>query len=70
MREKTMPSVRIRRMLDPGHKYGSQAYVMKPEEGGLMHCAPNKKAAKGPIAFTRPVASRTKVALDAKNPQL
>jgi hypothetical protein len=39
---------------------------MKPEDGGLMHCAPNKNAAKGPMAFTNPVASLTKTDLDAK----
>ena len=67
MREKIIPIVKIRIMSEPGHRYGSQAYVMKPDEGGLMHCAPNKNAAKGPIAFTSPVASRTKTDLLAKS---
>ena len=39
---------------------------MKPDEGGLMHCAPKRNAANGPIAFTRPVASRIKTGLLAK----
>src|SRR5208282_4502321 len=39
---------------------------MKPDEGGLMHCAPKRNAANGPMAFTRPVASRIKTGLLAK----
>jgi len=31
-----------------------------------MHCAPKRNAANGPIAFTRPVASRIKTGLLAK----
>ena len=53
-------------MSDPGQRYGSQAYVMNPDDGGLIHCAPKRNAANGPIALTRPVASRINTALPAK----